>query len=124
MATAKTNYIWVMGAVRGKKSKRGLRPGQLALHQIDKRHPYDELSNENRIFVVAGEAPVQAYLTPEVAEKIRTGELRQVTAAEAKKLGGVPAPPNPAKPVPVAPPDDEDEDEEEDESNDESDDEE
>lgn len=89
-------FIWVIGNTKRKKGK--LREGQMAIHEVNKRHPFDELAGENRCLVVAGDPPKQVGLTALVAEKIRNGELIQINStAEAKRLGGVPVGPQPVQ---------------------------
>jgi hypothetical protein len=118
-----TELIWVQGNLKGRHK---LRPGQVALHEVNPLHPLDEMAGENRTLIKAGEQypPKQVALTAAVADKITKGELKQLSAADAKKLGGVPAKVTkaPAKANAKATPepdDDEDDEDSEDESDDE-----
>lgn len=60
-----------------------LTKGQVALIEEHPNHPYDPGVKENRVFIVQGDPPCEAYLSEGVQEKLLQNQLVQISRADA-----------------------------------------
>jgi hypothetical protein len=60
-----------------------LRAGQVALIEEHPFHPYDEVAGVNRVFIVQGDPPCEAYLSEAVQEKLLQNQLVQMSKSDA-----------------------------------------